>query len=82
MSFIITDKVTKDYELGKTLVKALQGISLEIKKGEYVCIAGPSGAGKSTLLNLIGLLDKPSSGNILFDDCDISVMKEKELHRF
>jgi putative ABC transport system ATP-binding protein len=82
MSFIITDKITKDYELGKTLVKALQGISLEIKKGEYVCIAGPSGAGKSTLLNLIGLLDKPSSGSILFDDFDIGAMKEKELHRF
>jgi putative ABC transport system ATP-binding protein len=82
MSFIITDKLTKDYELGKTLVRALQGVSLEIKKGEYVCIAGPSGAGKSTLLNLIGLLDTPSSGSILFDNYNTGGMKEKELHRF
>ncbi|MEJ2663619.1 MAG: ABC transporter ATP-binding protein [Spirochaetia bacterium] len=82
MAFIVTDKLTKDYELGKTLVKALQGVSLEIKKGEYVCIAGPSGAGKSTLLNLIGLLDSPSSGSILIDNYDIGGMKEKELHRF
>jgi putative ABC transport system ATP-binding protein len=82
MAFITIKELTKNYELGKTLVKALQGVSLEVKKGEYVCIAGPSGAGKSTLLNLIGLLDTPSSGSIRIDNYDIGGMKEKELHRF
>jgi putative ABC transport system ATP-binding protein len=82
MAFITIKELTKNYELGKTLVNALQGVSLEVKKGEYVCIAGPSGAGKSTLLNLIGLLDTPSSGSIRIDNYDIGAMKEKELHRF
>jgi putative ABC transport system ATP-binding protein len=82
MAFITIKELTKNYELGKTLVKALQGVSLEVKRGEYVCIAGPSGAGKSTLLNLIGLLDTPSSGSIRIDNYDIGGMKEKELHRF
>jgi putative ABC transport system ATP-binding protein len=82
MAFITIKELTKNYELGKTLVNALQGVSLEVKKGEYVCIAGPSGAGKSTLLNLIGLLDTPSSGSIRIDNYDIGGMKEKELHRF
>jgi putative ABC transport system ATP-binding protein len=82
MSFIKTNNVCKNYNLGKTIVKAVQGISIEIKKGEYVCIAGPSGAGKSTFLNLIGLLDKPTDGTILFDDFNITEMNDRALHRF
>jgi putative ABC transport system ATP-binding protein len=82
MSFIVTNNLGKDYELGKTIVPALRGVSIEIKKGEYVCVAGPSGAGKSTLLNLIGLLDDPSAGTILFDDVDVNGLKPKQRHRF
>jgi putative ABC transport system ATP-binding protein len=82
MSFIITKNITKDYHLGKTIVNALRGIDLEITKGEYVCIAGPSGSGKTTLLNIIGLLDSPSGGTVLFDDQNITAMKEREVHKF
>jgi putative ABC transport system ATP-binding protein len=82
MGFIITKNLTKDFQLGKTVVKALRGVDLEIKKGEYLSIAGPSGAGKSTLLNMIGLLDRPTTGDILFDDREVNNMKDKELHRF
>ena len=82
MEFIATKNLTKDYLLGKTLVRALRGIDIEITKGEYVCIVGPSGAGKSTFLNLIGLLDKPTSGQITFDNHEVFAMSDKELHRF
>lgn len=82
MSFIITKNITKEYQLGKTIVPALRGVDLEISKGEYVCVAGPSGAGKSTLLNMLGMLDEPTGGEILFDSRNITTMKEKELHKF
>jgi putative ABC transport system ATP-binding protein len=82
MSFIITKNITKDYLLGKTIVNALRGVDLEISKGEYVCIAGPSGSGKTTLLNMIGLLDTPTSGTLLFDDKNITEMKDRAIHKF
>lgn len=82
MSFIVTKNITKEYRLGKTIVPALRGVDLEISKGEYVCVAGPSGAGKSTLLNMLGMLDEPTTGEILFDSQNITAMKDKELHKF
>lgn len=82
MGFISARKLTKYYLLGKTLVRALRGADLEVAKGEYVCIVGPSGAGKTTLLNLIGLLDRPTAGNILFDDQEVLCLKDRDLHRF
>lgn len=57
-------EVTKDYPLGKTVVRAVQGVSLSIDKGEFTAIAGPSGSGKTTLLNLVGCVDVPSSGAV------------------
>ena len=56
--------VTKDFDLGKIVVKVLKGIDLEIEEGKYISIMGPSGSGKSTLFNMIGGLDKPTSGKV------------------
>lgn len=70
----------KSYILGEGIrVDALRGISMEIRRGEMVSIMGPSGCGKTTLLNLIGSLDRPSSGKIFLEGKDISAASEKEL---
>jgi len=82
MALITGKALTKDYQLGSTSVHALRGVDLEIERGEYVCIAGPSGAGKSTLLNLVGLLDTPSEGSLIFDGTDILSLSSKQRHRF
>jgi putative ABC transport system ATP-binding protein len=67
--------------MGKTELKVLQGVSLSISKGEMVAIMGPSGSGKSTLLNLIGLLDKPTSGSYLLEGKEVSQISGRELAR-
>lgn len=82
MSFIKIQNVKKRYPMGKTIVHALRGISLDIPKGEFLCLGGASGSGKSTLLNIIGLLDDPSEGYLFFDDIDTSALSPKELHKF
>jgi putative ABC transport system ATP-binding protein len=64
MSVVQCEQVTKIYEMGKTILRALRGVSLTVEPGEFMCLAGPSGSGKTTLLNLIGCLDKPTSGQI------------------
>lgn len=68
----------KSFDLGSSKVEVLKNIDLEINKGEFVSIMGPSGSGKSTLLYLIGGLDKPTSGNIMINGKELSVMKDKE----
>src|SRR5205823_3934061 len=62
-------------------VEVLSGINLEVARGETLAIVGPSGSGKSTLLNIIGTLDRPSSGNVLLDGRDLSRLEEEELAR-
>lgn len=62
-------------------IRALDGVNLNIEKGEFLAIVGPSGSGKSTLLNLIGILDTPTSGTILLKDADITKMSDKERSR-
>lgn len=74
----VTD-VTKVFKLGKIDVHALKGIDLEIIKGDYISIMGPSGSGKSTLFNMIGGLDKPSSGKVFIDEVDIAQLDAFEL---
>lgn len=73
------DEVSKVYQLGEIPVQALKNASLDLKKGEFVAIMGPSGSGKTTLLNLIGVLDKPTKGQIYIDNRDITKLKDKEL---
>lgn len=74
----LTD-ITKSYRLGKESIDILKNISLEIHQGEFVAIMGPSGSGKSTLMNIIGCLDRPTSGTYLFDGEDISTYKDVQL---
>ena len=71
--------VTKTFKLGKVDVEALKGIDLQISKGDYISIMGPSGSGKSTLFNMIGGLDKPSSGKVFIDEVDIAQLDAYEL---
>jgi putative ABC transport system ATP-binding protein len=71
--------VTKVFHLGKVKLEALRGIDLEIAPGEYISIMGPSGSGKSTLFNMIGGLDKPTSGKVFIDEVDIAQLDAYEL---
>jgi len=76
---IRTEDVHKYYELGETRVHALRGVSVEIKTGEFVAIMGASGSGKSTFMNILGCLDKPSSGEYLLDGINVSKLSKNEL---
>jgi putative ABC transport system ATP-binding protein len=71
--------ITKTYDLGKTRVPALQGVNLTLAKGEFTVIMGPSGSGKSTLLNIVGCLDRPTTGHYLFKDTDVGAHDFDEL---
>ena len=73
------DNVRKTYQMGLVTVEALRGVSLEIQTGEYVSIMGPSGCGTSTMLNLLGCLDRPSSGRYLLGAEDVSQMDDDAL---
>lgn len=73
------ENVHKYYRMGENIVKAVNGVSLQIKEGEFVAILGPSGSGKSTMMNLIGSLDVPTKGKILLDHQDISTLSESDL---
>jgi putative ABC transport system ATP-binding protein len=71
--------VTKSFKLGRIEVQVLKGVDLQIARGEYLSIMGPSGSGKSTLFNMIGGLDKPSSGKVFIDEVDIAQLDAYEL---
>ena len=73
--------VTKHYRVGGSLVRALDGVTLPIEKGEFVAVMGPSGSGKSTLLHLIGCIDTPTSGTLSFDGQDVSKLRDGDLTR-
>lgn len=79
---ITTKNLNKIFQTREIETQALDNINLNIKKGEFVSIMGPSGCGKSTLLNLIGLLDQPSSGDILIDGINVAGMEDKEMAKF
>jgi putative ABC transport system ATP-binding protein len=73
------DSMTKTYRTGKTSFNALNNVNLKIKKGDFIAIMGPSGSGKSTLMNIIGCLDRPTSGSVIIDGENISTVSDNEL---
>jgi len=78
-SIVRVSKVTKTFQLGKIEVQALKGVDLEVASGKYISIMGPSGSGKSTLFNMIGGLDKPTTGKVFIDEVDIAQLDAYEL---
>ena len=82
MSIIVeTNRITRDFGEGEVAVHALRGVDLVIQAGEFTAMAGPSGSGKSTLLNIIGGLDRPTSGNVNIEGTDLSALSRTELSR-
>lgn len=78
-SLVEISDLKKTYIMGSNIVKALDGVDINIKSGEFVSIVGPSGSGKSTLMNMIGCLDVPDSGSYLLDGLDVSDLNDREL---
>jgi putative ABC transport system ATP-binding protein len=76
---IRTEHLTKIYRMGDTEVYALNDVNLDIEEGEFVAVIGPSGSGKSTLLNMIGCLDKPTSGSVYIDNVNTATLNENQL---
>ncbi len=76
---IVIKDMTKFYQMGEHVVRALNGVSIEIDAGEFVAIMGPSGSGKSTLMNMLGALDQPTGGTYLLDNIDISGLGDDQL---
>ncbi|MBL7149944.1 MAG: ABC transporter ATP-binding protein [Candidatus Cloacimonetes bacterium] len=82
MSLISCDGISKIYKMGEVEIKALNNISLEISKSQFVSFIGPSGSGKTTMLNLFGVLDKPTSGTLKVIDADISKLDYVQRAKF
>jgi len=82
MSLIETQEVSRVYQMGTNLVTALDHVNMSLDEGEFVAIQGTSGSGKSTLLNLLGGLDRPTSGEVLFDANPLGPLTKKEMARY
>lgn len=72
----------RDYRMGEEVVHALRGVSFDLRLEEYCAVVGPSGCGKSTLLNLVGVIDRPTAGQVLFRTRDVSAMRDREATAF
>jgi putative ABC transport system ATP-binding protein len=73
------ERITKEYEMGYTTVRALKGVDISIHRNEYLAVMGPSGSGKSTLMNMLGCLDTPTTGRYEFNGRDVAAMGDDEL---
>ena len=82
MALIEAHEVMRVYQMGTTLVTALDHVTMGVNEGEFVSIQGTSGSGKSTLLNLLGGLDRPTSGDVLFDSKPLGPLTKKEMARY
>ena len=82
MEWIRTEQLCKTYDSGENAVHALNDVNITIERGEFVAICGASGSGKSTLLNLLGAIDRPSSGRVIIDGTDITRKTEEQLAAF
>lgn len=82
MCILLTENLMKHYTMGEIPVKALDGINLRVERGEFLAVVGSSGSGKSTLLHMLGGLDIPTSGKVIIDGEDLSLMKKDELTIF
>lgn len=82
MEILKVENLTKTYGKGDNMVRALDGISFSVEKGEFIAIIGPSGSGKSTLLHILGGVDRPTSGKVWMNGCDMYMQNEDELAIF
>lgn len=80
-NIIVTKNLSKTYELGTIKVYALKSVDIEIEQGDYIAIVGASGSGKSTFMNLLGCLDRPSTGKLYIENIDVSTLNDNELAR-
>jgi len=76
---IRTEDLKKDYKVGQQQVQALRGVSVEMRRSQFLAVMGPSGSGKSTFMNLLGCLDRPTSGRYFLDEADVSALSSDEL---
>ncbi|MHC4293256.1 MAG: ABC transporter ATP-binding protein, partial [Planctomycetota bacterium] len=79
---IKTKGVFKFYQMGVTKVSVLKGVDMAVKKGEFVAVVGASGSGKSTLLHILGALDRPNKGTVVFDGKELNSLRVRDLNRF
>lgn len=82
MTYIKLKNIYKIYEVGDVKIHAVDGIDIDIEQGKFVVVVGPSGAGKTTIMNILGGMDLPTSGEVLIDNKDISILKDKAMTQY
>lgn len=80
--FVVMENVKKTYKMGEVMIHAVDGVDIEIHKGEFAVIVGPSGAGKTTVLNMLGGMDRVTSGKVIVDGRDISLYNSRQLTKY